>query len=72
MPSHGPPPAAVPELSRAKRALLEQRLRRSVQTVGPAIPRRQAGAAPPLSYAQERIWFMEQFAPGTGAYGSPW
>ena len=71
MPSHGPPPAAVPELSRAKRALLEQRLRRSVQTVGPAIPRRQASAAPPLSYAQERIWFMEQFAPGTGAYGSP-
>ncbi|MEU8378334.1 amino acid adenylation domain-containing protein [Streptosporangium sp. NPDC048865] len=33
--------------------------------------RRPEGTAPPLSFAQERLWFMEQFSPGTGAYVLP-
>jgi len=59
-----------PPLSEAKRALLEQRLRRAAARDRPGIPRRPPGEPPPLSYAQERLWFMEQFAPGNGAYGS--
>lgn len=59
------------ELSGAKRELLRQRLRRG-STPAPVIPRRPDDAGPPpLSSAQERLWFMEQFAPGTGAYGVP-
>ncbi|HET6211301.1 MAG TPA: amino acid adenylation domain-containing protein [Micromonosporaceae bacterium] len=59
-----------PPLSEAKRALLEQRLRRAAARERPGISRRPPGQPPPLSYAQERLWFMEQFAPGNGAYGS--
>ncbi|MGW0801594.1 non-ribosomal peptide synthetase/MFS transporter [Nonomuraea sp. NPDC002799] len=51
------------ELSATKQALLAQRLRRG------AAPRRTIPARPdeepPLSHAQERLWFLEQFAPGT-------
>ncbi|HZM75594.1 MAG TPA: amino acid adenylation domain-containing protein [Candidatus Limnocylindrales bacterium] len=56
-------------LSDAKRALLAARLRSS--TVAESIPARPAGEDPPLSYAQERLWFMEQFVPGTAAYTIP-
>ncbi|MEU6998280.1 amino acid adenylation domain-containing protein [Nonomuraea sp. NPDC046570] len=59
-------------LSDAKRALLEQRLRRR-RAGGPVggIPRRAPNSEVPLTFAQERLWFMEQFAPGTGAYTIP-
>ncbi|MFK3979312.1 amino acid adenylation domain-containing protein [Micromonospora sp. NPDC050397] len=36
----------------------------------PVIPRRPDGTAP-LSFGQERLWFMEQFSPGTAAYVIP-
>ncbi|MEZ0111006.1 amino acid adenylation domain-containing protein [Catenulispora sp. EB89] len=52
-------------LTADKRALLDQRLRRRANT---AIGPRPEGTAPPLSFAQERLWFMDQFAPGTAAY----
>ncbi|MBT2230238.1 non-ribosomal peptide synthetase/MFS transporter [Nonomuraea sp. NEAU-A123] len=57
------------ELTEAQWALLTQRLRRrkSVPTI-PALP---DGQAPPLSYAQERLWFMEQYAPGNPAHTIP-
>ncbi|MEV4245060.1 amino acid adenylation domain-containing protein [Streptosporangium canum] len=59
---------AQPAPSAARRALLEQRLRRrATATVKP----RPEGTAPPLSYQQERVWFMEQFAPGTSQYNIP-
>jgi amino acid adenylation domain-containing protein len=68
---NGARPGQAAQLSAAKQLLLERRLRGAAQPASPAIPRRPAGTAPPLSYAQERLWFMEQFAPGTAAYGVP-
>ncbi|MFF0503290.1 amino acid adenylation domain-containing protein [Streptomyces fimicarius] len=58
------------QLSDAKRALLAQRLRGRARPTQ-AVPRRPGGTVPPLSFAQERLWFMEQFAPGTAAYNIP-
>ncbi|MEU0148673.1 amino acid adenylation domain-containing protein [Streptomyces sp. NPDC006288] len=59
------------QLSEAKRALLAQRLRGRDRAGRAAVPRRPEGTVPPLSFAQERLWFMEQFAPGTAAYNIP-
>ncbi|MFC9328530.1 amino acid adenylation domain-containing protein [Kitasatospora sp. NPDC057015] len=59
--------ARATTLSDARRALLAQRLRGGaapVRVVGP----RPEGTAAPLSSGQERLWFMEQFAPGSTAY----
>ncbi|WP_196469142.1 non-ribosomal peptide synthetase/MFS transporter [Planomonospora sp. ID91781] len=53
-------------LSPAKQALLAQRL--GGRAVTAAIPPRPPGTPPPLSPAQERLWFLEQYAPGTAAY----
>lgn len=53
----------------ARQALLAQRLRR--RTATRTIPTRPAGTVPPLSYAQERLWFMEQYTPGNRAYLVP-
>jgi amino acid adenylation domain-containing protein len=64
------PPAAA-RLSEAKRALLTQRLRQRAAVDEPTIPRRPDDGAPLLSFAQERLWFMEQYAPGTAAYNIP-
>ncbi len=55
----------------ARAALLEQRLRRRATAGRPTVPVRPDGIDPPLSYQQERVWFMEQFAPGTSAYSIP-
>ncbi|MEU4232964.1 amino acid adenylation domain-containing protein [Nonomuraea sp. NPDC026600] len=57
------------ELTEAQRALLTQRLRRRKSV--PTIPTLPDGQAPPLSYAQERLWFMEQYAPGNPAHTIP-
>ncbi|MFF8770648.1 amino acid adenylation domain-containing protein [Kitasatospora sp. NPDC015120] len=63
-------------LSATKRALLAQRLRAaaagSADTAGPApantVPARLPGTEVPLSSGQERLWFMDQFAPGSTAW----
>ncbi|MGW5163372.1 hypothetical protein ACWEPN_48510, partial [Nonomuraea wenchangensis] len=62
-------------LSEVKRELLARRLRQGAAAAAsePAggrrgIPARPGGEPPPLSHAQERLWFLEQFAPGTAAY----
>ncbi|WP_229402064.1 non-ribosomal peptide synthetase/MFS transporter [Micromonospora okii] len=58
-----------PAREAARQALIAKRLRKR-QVAAPAarITPRPAGAEVPLSYAQERVWFMDQLAPGEAAY----
>jgi hypothetical protein len=57
------------QLSPAKQALLAQRLRGRGAVA--TIRARAGGVAPPLSFAQERLWFMEQLFPGSAAHTIP-
>ncbi|NUW41372.1 non-ribosomal peptide synthetase/MFS transporter [Nonomuraea rhodomycinica] len=59
------------QLTEAQRALLARRLRRRRAPAAPVVPPLPEGQEPPLSYAQERLWFMEQYAPGNVAYTIP-
>ncbi|MGW0586754.1 amino acid adenylation domain-containing protein [Streptosporangium sp. NPDC002607] len=56
-------------LSDAKKALLARRLRNRGESR--AVVARAQGTAPPLSHAQERLWFLEQYRPGTTTYTVP-
>ncbi|HEX2078089.1 MAG TPA: amino acid adenylation domain-containing protein, partial [Longimicrobium sp.] len=61
-------------LSPAKQALLDRLMRDGVASDAPAAatirPRGQPGPAP-LSGAQQRLWFLHQMAPSSGAYNIP-
>ena len=58
------------ELSGKRRALLEALLNEQgiSYSSGERIPRRTDNAPPPLSFAQQRLWFFDQFEPGNAAY----
>ena len=60
-------------LSAEKRALLEQRLmeKRGAAPEAQVIPRRAAGDLAPLSFCQQRLWFLDQLTPSTSTYNVP-
>src|SRR6478736_965765 len=61
------------ELSGEKQALLEKRLHGARKgTIRPTIiPRRTESTAAALSFAQERLWFLDQLAPSSPLYTMP-
>ncbi len=61
---------SIDGLSPAKRALLELRLSKQDpgQSDAPALSPRAAGEPTPLSFAQQRLWLLDQLHPGLGAY----
>jgi amino acid adenylation domain-containing protein len=71
-PPQAPPPGSPPGTRRSPSAqdLIAERLKRRSAGVAPqqGIPRRAEPGSPPLSFAQERIWFLSRLEPDNPAY----
>lgn len=62
----------IARLSPEQRAVLEQRLaQKGAPARSEAIPARPPGRSAPLSYSQERLWFLSQLEPENYAFNRP-
>src|SRR5256885_7138087 len=59
-----------PVLTDARRGLVERRFRQALKSPAPAlsIQKRPPASSAPLSFAQQRLWFIDQLEPGSPAY----
>src|SRR5258708_1624641 len=61
----------TPKLTPAKQALLERMRKRTALTVAPAIRPRETRDSAPLSFAQQRLWLIQQLDPQSYLYNVP-